>query len=86
MDFEINLKSLKIDMRNPGLEPGSLAALEPESSASANSASSAGINVLSTISYYCVIIYVCQVELSRVLIEIMRSENQELLVVVEFSH
>jgi hypothetical protein len=29
-------------MRNPGLEPGSLAALEPESSASANSASSAG--------------------------------------------
>ena len=30
-------------MRNPGLEPGSLAALEPESSASANSASSAGI-------------------------------------------
>ncbi len=28
-------------MRNPGLEPGSLAALEPESSASANSASSA---------------------------------------------
>ena len=29
-----NLKS-KINMRNPGLEPGSLAALEPESSASA---------------------------------------------------
>jgi hypothetical protein len=34
-------------MRNPGLEPGSLAALEPESSASANSASSAcGIYLL----------------------------------------
>jgi hypothetical protein len=32
-------------MRNPGLEPGSLAALEPESSASANSASSAGIEL-----------------------------------------
>jgi hypothetical protein len=31
-------------MRNPGLEPGSLAALEPESSASANSASSAHID------------------------------------------
>ncbi len=36
-------------MRNPGLEPGSLAALEPESSASANSASSAGYLCLSTI-------------------------------------
>ena len=32
-------------MRNPGLEPGSLAALEPESSASANSASSADIEL-----------------------------------------
>lgn|GEM_PF-5209282 len=33
-------------MRNPGLEPGSLAALEPESSASANSASSAcGVHI-----------------------------------------
>lgn len=41
LDQNGNLKS-KIDMRNPGLEPGSLAALEPESSASANSASSAG--------------------------------------------
>ncbi len=34
------------DMRNPGLEPGSLAALEPESSASANSASSANLQCI----------------------------------------
>jgi hypothetical protein len=47
-------------MRNPGLEPGSLAALEPESSASANSASSAGIDILLTISYFYLNIGVCQ--------------------------
>ena len=44
----------KSPMRNPGLEPGSLAALEPESSASANSASSAYQSFwrqLTTISY-----------------------------------
>jgi hypothetical protein len=41
-------------MRNPGLEPGSLAALEPESSASANSASSADIdNFLFLPKYLC---------------------------------
>jgi hypothetical protein len=34
----------KLSMRNPGLEPGSLAAHEPESCASTNSASSARIN------------------------------------------
>lgn len=48
-------------MRNPGLEPGSLAALEPESSASANSASSAGIWLLSTISNRYLFIDICQV-------------------------
>lgn len=42
-------------MRNPGLEPGSLAAHEPESCASTNSASSARTNSLSlrlTIIHY----------------------------------
>ncbi len=48
-------------MRNPGLEPGSLAALEPESSASANSASSAGNYLQSTIPNYYSFISICQV-------------------------
>lgn len=47
-------------MRNPGLEPGSLAALEPESSASANSASSAGIFILSPVYDYDLNFLVCQ--------------------------
>ncbi len=47
-------------MRNPGLEPGSLAALEPESSASTNSASSAGVAFESGISYCYRTIYFCQ--------------------------
>gem|GEM_PF-3701993 len=47
-------------MRNPGLEPGSLAALEPESSASANSASSAGVAFESGISHCYSTICFCQ--------------------------
>lgn len=47
-------------MRNPGLEPGSLSALEPESSASANSASSACLFSLGAISDYELKIYFCQ--------------------------
>ncbi len=54
-------------MRNPGLEPGSLAALEPESSASANSASSACIFcvILFTSFHYLSMISNCQLGKSK---------------------
>ena len=71
-------------MRNPGLEPGSLAALEPESSASANSASSAGIRQFLIITHLSIFVKSYVQFLPS--IDFCQEKNFKLLLSEEFSN